>query len=115
MDEGLSDALFLLFRVGILVVVFSGAKKLASESKGPRAKAYLWSVGVSLFLAALAWGNYGSHVEDADPIFGGGETVADFEPTDEERFQHALFIFVILGASTLVGTHFGLNERDGKK
>lgn len=112
MGIGFEDALFLLFRAFIVFAIASGARRLATESKGPRIKAYAWALAVSVGLAAVAWGTYGSHTENADPIFGGGEVVADFEPSAVQSLRYATFVFVVVGVASLAGTHIGLRQRD---
>lgn len=114
MASTITDALFLLFRVFIVYAVYWVAKHLASEVKCSKARAYLYAIGVSLFLAGVSWANYGTHTEDADPLFGGGETVVDFEPTKDQRNRHGLFIFTVLGVTSIVGTYQGLKARDSR-
>lgn len=105
------DAFFFLIRVFILYVIYSTAKHLASKSKCHNAKAYLWAIGISAFLAGMSWVNYGTHTEDADPLKGGGESVVDFEPTKDQRNRHGIFIFTVLALVSVVGTYQGFKNR----
>src|SRR3990172_4560612 len=68
---------------------------------------YLTVLGLIGGLAVVVWANYGTHLEDADPLSGGGTTVVDFEPTDKERNEHALKIFMALAIPALVGVYKG--------
>ena len=62
-------------------------------------------------MAGMSWTNYGTHAEDADPLYGGGETVVDFEPTEDQRNRHGMFIFTVLAVTSVVGTYHGLKKR----
>ena len=70
-------------------------------------KNYLTIVGLIGGFAIVVWANYGTHVEDTDPLYGGGREVVDFEPTDKERNEHALKIFLALTIPALVGVYKG--------
>ena len=105
------DALFLLFRFFLVYMVYVLANHFASESKCHRVKAYIWALGVSAVLAGISWENHGTHTEDGDPLYGGGETVVDFEPTKDQRNRHGMFIFTVLAVTSTVGTYQGLARR----
>jgi hypothetical protein len=111
MTAAFFDSLSFLFRVFVVYIVYASAKHLASESRCHKAKAYLWALGVSAFLAGMSWVNYGTDTEDADPIYGGGETVVVFEPTQDQRNRHGIFIFTVIAVSSVVGTYQGLADR----
>jgi hypothetical protein len=48
-------------------------------------KHYLIGIGVCGFIALGSAYYLGTHREDADPVFGGGEVVVDYEPTNDQR------------------------------
>ena len=50
------------------------------------------------------------HVEDADPLFGGGETIVDFVPTADERAHAGLSVFISVLVLGLHGTWHGRNR-----
>jgi hypothetical protein len=58
--------------------------------------------GVGIF-TVLVWASYGTHIEDADPIRGGGERVVDFVPSDVERAEYGLTVFVSLLIPAILG------------
>ena len=111
MNKGITDALFLLLRVLVACVAFALARGVAADSKCPKYRAYLYALGASAFLALMSWQNYGTHTEDADPVYGGGAEVVDFEPTCAQRDQHGLFMFTVLSAISVTGVFVGLRER----
>jgi hypothetical protein len=57
-------------------------------------------------IALMVWAGYGTHTEDADPLFGGGETVVDFVPPAVERDLIGSRIFVDLLLPALLGAYF---------
>jgi hypothetical protein len=71
---------------------------------------YLQCVAACGVLAFILGSTLGTHVEDADPYRGGGETVTDFEPTDLERLTYALKAYVCLLIPALFGTQAGLKD-----
>ena len=111
MIEPFEKAFYLLFQVLGIYLVFTFARHLASNSTGPKWKAFGWAVFVSIGLAFLGWANYGTRIENSDPLYGGGETVIDLEPSDQERNHHGLFLFTILVVPTLLGVGFGIKDR----
>ena len=67
--------------------------------------------GVSV-LTLLGWAGYGTHTEDADPLFGGGYTVVDSTPSNKQRSDHAGTIFLSLIPAALFGVYRGQNNPD---
>jgi len=110
LDESF-QALYFLFRAYIAYMVFVIARHLTKQSTSPRWLAYLWTLAVVMGFTLVSWYTYGTHVENDDPIHGGGETIIDFVSTDEERNKHGVFIFTALLVPSLIGTYKGLEER----
>jgi hypothetical protein len=71
---------------------------------------YLLIAGMVGLLSLFAWSSYGTHIEDDDPIFGGGNTIDDFEPSDEERNTHALTVFLSLLLPACCGVYKGNDQ-----
>ena len=67
------------------------------------------------FLACYLGTNLGTHQEDADPVFGGGETVVDYVPTKEQQSRHGLFVFLCLIIPAVYGIHGGIQEAREKR
>ena len=72
----------------------------------------LWQRCLIVFYAAcvlsvLGYGNLGTHVEDADPLFGGGDIVVDYEPTNTQRHQAGARVFFGVLIPGLLGTVVG--------
>lgn len=109
------EAVAFLIRGCIVYGIFKVARKATAESVCPRLKAYAWAIWISIVLAFLSWGNLGTHMEDGDPIRGGGDQVVDFVPTTDERNQHGIFVFTVLVITSLSGTHMGLRDRFAKE
>jgi len=108
---GLTEAFVFLFRAAVLVGVFVVARSLTEGSSGPPIRAYSWAIGVAVVSALLVYSSIGSHVEDADPLFGGGHRVMDYEPSNAERQQKAIFTGVCIGVAGVIGCSAGLKRR----
>jgi hypothetical protein len=111
MEAAVLDACAFLFGAFFAYLPYAAAKGVAARSTCPRWKAYGWAIGFSAFMAFNSWAKYGTHTEDADPIYGGGEVVVDFRPTDAARKGHGAWVFIVLAATTTLGTYWGLEER----
>lgn len=115
MEEGvLGDALLsamgTLFRLGIAALIWKFAREMGKAIRDEGWEAYVKVVGACAFLAFLSWSSYGTHVEDADPIHGGGDVVEDFKPTKQQRDEHGLAIFFTITPLALLGFRKGQNE-----
>jgi len=62
-------------------------------------------LGVIALISLGLWASYGTHTEEADPLYGGGETIVDFEPTDKERNEYGLTWFFTLTIPALYGLY----------
>jgi hypothetical protein len=65
------------------------------------------ALGILLFLSYFLAVGLGTHTEDADPLYGGGETVVDYEVSDKERFEYGISIFLELTIPSLIGLYAG--------
>jgi len=79
-------------------------------SKGAaKGKAYFWSLIGAAILGWMAHGNLGTHREDDDPLFGGGQVVEDFDPTPEQRSYAGWRVFFI----SLIAFSIGVSRSEG--
>ena len=62
-----------------------------------------WLVWAATGSALLVWANYGTHLEGGDPLFSGGDRVADFEPTWQERDVAGARVFFMLALAGTAG------------
>jgi hypothetical protein len=74
-------------------------------SEMPVWKCLLWTFYGSTAIALMLGASYGTHTEDADPLFGGGDVIVDFDPTLVERGLYASQLFVDLLLPALLGTY----------
>ena len=106
--DAFTEPLGRLFQFGVAAGAYWLAKKYASWYREPfgtyRSVTYAVVV-VTLF----AWARFGTHVEDADPIRGTGQTYYDFSPTASERSSHAAFLLITLLPPALLGAYHGRN------
>ena len=65
-------------------------------------------------LSVLSWATLGTHIEDADPLFGGGETFVDFVPTHYERDQVGAGLFFDLLLPALLGAFVSWRKNVGR-
>jgi hypothetical protein len=113
--EAFGQGVDILFSFYLKFVVYIAAKRLSTQSKRPKPEVFLRAVFAAAVLALAAWSLYGTHIEDADSLYGGGTEVVDFEPTDAERNMHGITTFTIMTVLILTGTFLGLRDRDEKQ
>jgi hypothetical protein len=103
-----------VLQVGLCALVWLAARSAATADL-PGTRRPLTAYGrvllVCAFLALGCWSTYGTHAEDPDPINGGGERIVDFVPTDAERNEYGLKIFLTIAAVALHGTWYGRKHR----
>src|SRR5215467_13984098 len=107
-------AKYLLAFVGVFIT-YLFAKSFVQVNPAPQnwlgeLKLYLICVGACALLASVLAVNLGTHTEDAEPIFGDGETVVDYVPTKEQRSNYALVVFLCLVIPAVYGIHSGIRE-----
>lgn|SRR3989344_4865382 len=91
---------------GIVVLFAFGSGRFVCEyNHGAKVKSIFQVLGGILLLTLVMWGNYGTHREDADPIYGGGEIVYDFEPTERQRNDYGIEIFLTLTIPAVIGIY----------
>lgn len=73
------------------------------DTSKPIWRSYLNTMGIVAFVAFVMWGAYGTHVENADPIYGGGDIVQDFQPTDQQRNEYGLSTLLTFEIAALLG------------
>lgn len=78
-----------------------------SKTYSNKLQNYAVVLGVVAILSLVLWSSYGTHTEDGDPVYGGGETVTDFEPTDKERNEYGWQTFFVLTIPALLGVYKG--------
>jgi hypothetical protein len=69
----------------------------------PKWKSYLVVAGSVAFFVFILWSTYGTHIENADPIYGGGDEVQDFQPTDQQRNEYGLSTLLTFEIAALLG------------
>jgi hypothetical protein len=93
-SDGFHQALGYFLAAGWIWIAFLGGRE-AYRHYHSRFKAFLLILTISLGLGFLGRSNLGSHVDDADPVMGGGDVVTDYEPTDAQRHKAATLIFLL--------------------
>jgi hypothetical protein len=88
----------------IVICAFWFGRNMGNKYK-PKWINYLAILGVIAIVSLICWSSYGTHTENADPLYGGGDTVVDFEPTDNERNEHGLTLFISLSIPALYGIY----------
>jgi hypothetical protein len=119
--EAILESLFgYLGVVASAIFVYRFAKAIVDTE--PSGKSNLWPTWCYLrcvltcaVIAYFVGAGLGKHVEDADPIRGGGEVVIDYEPTKKERVTTAVETFAYLVVVGLFGTGAGLKEVAAKR
>jgi hypothetical protein len=93
-----------LLKVGFVVMAYLAGRHFATtyEEGWKNYLLVVYSVGI---LTVMAWVGVGTHTEDADLLFGGGEIVTDFIPKPGERDDHALSIFLTLLIPSIYGMY----------
>jgi len=88
----------------IVIAAYHAGHHLGLEDK-TKWYNYVAVLAVAALISLGCWAGYGTHTEDADPLYGGGETVVDFEPSDKERNEYGLTIFFALSIPALYGVY----------
>lgn len=99
-------------RAAVAVFFFRIARSVTADSTVSPSRAYGRALAGAAVLALIHGGSYGSHIEDSDPLYGGGTRVTDFEPTGTERTQQALVAFMIVSGLGCAGVAAGLSKRN---
>ena len=109
-----SVAKYLLSFVGVWFTYILGKSFIevsrVGDSWQSELKHYLIGIGVCGLLALVSAYYLGTHTEGADPMFGGGEVVVDYKPTDGQRIRHGLIFFFCLCIPALYGINNALQE-----
>jgi hypothetical protein len=93
-----------LGKAAIVIGAFYVGRHMGTKYK-PNWVNYFAVLGGIAFFSLIAWSFYGTHTEDADPLYGGGEIVIDFNPTDKERNEYGLTLFFSLSIPALYGVY----------
>jgi hypothetical protein len=107
---GLHQAVRYFLAAGWIWIAFRFSLLLRQEYHS-KTKAFVATLGASLLLAFIGWSVMGTHVEDADPVMGGGEVVVDYEPTHARRTETGTLIFFI----TFVPASVALLKRESPR
>jgi hypothetical protein len=109
--SALSNVMRELLIVGVMALAYYAGKFFSCFYSKRWANYLIVYFGISV-LTLIGWAGYGTHTEDADPLFGGGYTVADFTPTNKQRSDHAGTIFFSLIPAALFGVYRGQNNAE---
>ncbi|NTW34177.1 MAG: hypothetical protein HGB12_16425 [Bacteroidetes bacterium] len=103
----------LFLKVGIILIAYWLANEFSLKSKKPSWKIYLHTFFVVIGLAIISAYSLGTYTDtsDYDPMFGGGNTVVEYEPSTQQQIQKALFVFIVLIVPSIIGVHKGINDR----
>lgn len=64
---------------------------------------YFTVAGIVAVVCLALWTSYGTHFENSDPIYGGGDEVQDFVPTEMQRAEYGLKLLLTLEIAALWG------------
>ena len=103
-SEAGNEIFFDLATAGLIVAAYF-AGRFYADTYPDEWRNYLAVIYGVAFITMLSWAGYGTHTEGGDPIFGGGETIQDFVPTDVERSNLAFTIFVKYSVAALYGVY----------
>jgi hypothetical protein len=102
------------FRAGIIALAYFLSKKFFEHLKALLWECWLYAFYGVCIITLMGWAGAGTHIEDADPLFGGGMEVVDFLPTDVEKDLAGSAVFVNLLVPALVGAYVARREAAGK-
>jgi len=95
---GFTDGIYAALKYFLAAAWIAAMYRLGKElhqSYGSRLKTFFIILTMSSVLGLLRWSNLGTHVEDADPVTGGGDVVTDYEPSAVQRNRAATLIFLL--------------------
>jgi uncharacterized membrane protein len=73
-------------------------------------KCFLICIIVCAFIGFCSGDYLGTHREDVDPFFGGGDTVVDFEATPVQKVNEGLTVFLCILIPALFGVASGIKK-----
>lgn len=109
--EVIKQAFYFLFRAYLVYIIYLLAKSSVLESTVKPLRLYIITILTALFLSWLSSAWLGTHVENADPMFGGGDRITDFNVSDSKRIKYGLGVFIIVVTPAIVGVWNGLKGR----
>jgi hypothetical protein len=111
MEEALLHAVG--YGIGLLGLwfIYSLARAAARLTKGTLIWPCFGALGLAGFLGMAAAFNLGTHTEDSDPLYGGGDRVVDYEPTAKQRTERGWFVFLVTAAAAGAGLYKGHRQR----
>lgn len=101
-------------RVVFIGLAYAFSVKFFEEFKGSLGKCWLLVFYGACVLSVVSWATLGTHIEDADPLFGGGETFLDFVPTHYERDQVGAGLFFDFLLPALLGAYVSWRKNAGR-
>jgi hypothetical protein len=115
LNAGLEDYLALpvvgiVFRIAGAVQVYSLARAWGRQHGLEGDKKVLSTAAFVLLSVVSTWRHYGTAVEDADSLFGGGQRIETHATTRQERSEEALMVLLLLGIPAFLGLASGLRQ-----
>jgi hypothetical protein len=107
----IKDAFYFLFRALVVYLIYKVSRDVSSESKAKSYRLYLSAIIIAGILSWYSGYSYGTHIEDADPIYGGGNQITDIQISDKHKLNHGILIFVVVVTPALIGVWCGLRFR----
>ena len=109
--DGVLQAGYSLLKLGGAYLLYLWGRNLGQHFK-PKLKCVAVILVIAALCGFLSYSDLGSHVEDADPLFGGGETVQDYQPTNAERIESGVKNFALFTVLLLLGAFIAFQETD---
>jgi len=107
----ISRALVLLIQLGFVLLPYKLSKMYAEKSGYSIWKVYLQTVLAIVVITVFMTMGLGKHLEDNDPVFGGGIEITDYKVPLEQQVKSGIFLFTVLITPTLFGVYYGSKNR----
>jgi len=88
----------------LIVLAYALGRRFSSRYEEWWKNYLLVFVGISA-VTVIYWAGIGTHMENGDPMYGGGDTVVDFIPTNSQRSNLAVEFFVTYLVASTVGVY----------
>ena len=100
-------------RIVLIGLAYAITVRFFEGYKGSLLECWLLVFYGACILSVVSWATLGTRVENADPLFGGGDSIVDFVPSHYERDQVGGGLFLDIFTPCLLGAYVSWRKNTG--